>query len=765
MRLTLRTMLAFLDDILKPADAEDLRRKIDDSEFAKGLVHRIRASTHRGRLGAPTLDGKGMGLDPNTVAEYLDNVLPPERVPELEKICLESDVHLAEAASCHQILALVLGEAASVPPELRDRCYRIGSPDTTRVAARADTSDSVEPLDGSGTLAAPPVATGDAHAATLEEPAPPPGPGDVPAAMPLTTRKRTVVPDYLRAGKGTPWKPMLITLAIVFALVVTFLLALGPLDHTHPIAKLLGLRAEPELVAEGTSASPIDTDGPETGAATGAASGGSGEGESDDNPSDSGSSPPAEFVEDVPPAGSPAAEADGDSASEQAAEGGAEGMTEGSGNDVPAEPGTPEFPPTEAMPATDAGTGAEAQPSEAEATEPAADDPEAPPATPAPPVDVGFVKDLGQHFLLRRDRASGNWFRLPGRAKLSSGDDLAVLPTYRPEIVLQPGVQVVCVGPTRARPLPPGDQGEPGLALLHGRAFASTAGVAGARLRLDLAGYQATVTLTEPDSEIAVDVARYLPAGGDPIGDGTTRVVHVFATVGDVQWQDQDGSMATIRAGQVRIVAGDRSETLTASGYPPWMVREELEPIELLASRDLEPTVTTDRPAILALNEQAEDRKSEIRSLAARSLAFLGSFEALVAEFKNEQQRAFWAIEFDALRDGLTYGRTSATNVRATLETYHGDKAQELYQMLCGYDPQQLVQGADGQLVDWLSDGALIARVLAYENLRRITGKTHYYQPWATEARRKSSVQDWLKELNEGGIRYATPPGPVTYGQ
>ena len=126
MRLTLRTLLAYLDDILEPGQAREIGEKISESGYASALVDRIREVMRRRRLTAPDVKGPGSGPDANSISEYLDNTLSPEAVADVEKVCLDSDVHLAEVAACHQILTLVLGEPVDVPAATRERMYALG---------------------------------------------------------------------------------------------------------------------------------------------------------------------------------------------------------------------------------------------------------------------------------------------------------------------------------------------------------------------------------------------------------------------------------------------------------------------------------------------------------------------------------------------------------------------------------------------------------------------------------------------------------------
>ena len=125
LRLTLRTLLAYLDDTLPPEQARAIGQKVAESETAQELVDKIRKAVRRRSLSTPPNAADGSPSDPNIVAEYLSDVLPPEQLEKFETTCLESEVNLAEVAAVHQLLTLLVAEPVRVPPTARKRMYQL----------------------------------------------------------------------------------------------------------------------------------------------------------------------------------------------------------------------------------------------------------------------------------------------------------------------------------------------------------------------------------------------------------------------------------------------------------------------------------------------------------------------------------------------------------------------------------------------------------------------------------------------------------------
>jgi hypothetical protein len=146
MRLTLRTLLAWLDDTLQPAEVKEIGSQVAGSPFAQELTERIHRVTRQRRLSVPSSHGPD-GIDPNQVASYLDNELDPDAVAEYEKKCLSHDVNLAEVASVHQILSL-LGHKVKVPAAAKSRMYQLvkGREAIREVTPSRPRADLPEPL-------------------------------------------------------------------------------------------------------------------------------------------------------------------------------------------------------------------------------------------------------------------------------------------------------------------------------------------------------------------------------------------------------------------------------------------------------------------------------------------------------------------------------------------------------------------------------------------------------------------------------------------
>ena len=123
MRLTLRTLLAYLDDRLPPGQAKEIGQKVTTSPFATELAERIRSVVRRRRLAREAVGQKS--IDANLIAEYLDDQLTPELVALIERQILSSDATLAEVAATHQIIG-TLKDPVELADSLKERLYRLG---------------------------------------------------------------------------------------------------------------------------------------------------------------------------------------------------------------------------------------------------------------------------------------------------------------------------------------------------------------------------------------------------------------------------------------------------------------------------------------------------------------------------------------------------------------------------------------------------------------------------------------------------------------
>ncbi|MCR5162785.1 MAG: hypothetical protein K6C40_02080 [Thermoguttaceae bacterium] len=121
MRLTLRTLLNWINQNLSEEDAALVAQKVEESELAKALKAQIEGIMAQEHLPAPELlDGTPKG-NANSAAEYLDNSMDPKLTPDFEKFCIHSDVMLGEIAGCHEILSRALTQNLNLGPELRTK--------------------------------------------------------------------------------------------------------------------------------------------------------------------------------------------------------------------------------------------------------------------------------------------------------------------------------------------------------------------------------------------------------------------------------------------------------------------------------------------------------------------------------------------------------------------------------------------------------------------------------------------------------------------
>jgi len=715
MRLTLRTLLAFLDGILEPNDAQELNKKIEESEYATGLIHRIRDVMRRLRLGAPSLTDRDPGLDPNTVAEYLDNTLDSDRVTDFEKVCLDSDIHLAEVASSHQILTLVLGEPAEVAPDGRQRMYQLQN---IQNGAKPPPTPSVAGTPAAPVTSAPPTLD-------LEE-------GGEPSAA-KKFRTKPTVPEYLREPrKKSRWfsAAAAVLLAVCFTVVV--LMLLGQFEPEAPLGEMLvgwgWIEASSEVA--------IDTgeDGRET------------------------KTPPVEpsgMETTEEPAVDPLKAPTQEPAVKPTTESGKPAAIEPIKDDTPPAVETPPEAATETLPTVPPTVPGTAPPDTA-VEDPKTEPEKKPVAEPLPPEPLGRLMSVEQ--VLLSDDPEGGWVRVAANQMLIPRHVL-VLPTYRAKVTLTVGATLEILGKTRIELLRSSPRELPGIRVLYGRVVLMPLAKAGTQLRVVFGDHSGTITFDDAESVAAIEVQRSYVPGTNPESEPPHINAHLYVTTGAITWEETgDGEDAQ----PLRLTPSQRlvfdaqltSAPMTVKELPKWIEAEPISGLDRRASAAIAQGLPTDRPARVGLLELATARpQKEVKWLAQRCLSYVGQFRDMVTLLNDPDRKLDWTDYIDVLRESVARDSETAAAVRMALEKQYPQQAADLYRMLWGYTNEDLQAGEDAKLVRALDNDLLAVRVLSFGNLKNITGLGLYYQPEQTAPKRQQSTRRWRQRLEAKNIR------------
>ncbi len=704
MRLTLRTLLAYLDDVLEPSQTKLMGQKIQESPVAGVLVSRIREVMRRRRLLSPDVSGSHVGIDPNIVAQYLDNTLPPEEVAEVERVLLSSDELLAEVAACHQVLTLVLGEPFEVSESSRERLYALGPvapSDQLRVEAIAPTA-------GTGKEAAS-AATADQAAETFAQ---------------MTTSRvdaPTEVPEYLRPH---PWSQRVVPTAIVALLILICvgLLISDPsfLTGVSTAKRELGKSSrDPNSTSEATNSANSETNIPpvvvemdsQTATAANANSATTGRLAQVPLPDESNAS-----VAAIPKNGKTAAEA---------------GSPANASTTAKSKPTIP-LPP---------------DPEPSVPTEPK-------PVVAVPVVPVQYTSNEG--VVLRFDQAEGHWFQVPRQSTVKVGELLACLEPYEANLTFDQGsLRAILLGETMGRVIGATDLAPIGLDLRRGRVI-----LQGSRREAQQPVALAIVVgqdiwkleLLTPDTVCAIEIAPREPSRFEKLHDANWYVGVLYVLAGSVKWTSAAGPSQEIadRTGvpiaPERDGAAARAAPISFPSAPDWtdIQKRKLAPLRRYAGL-FEKKFGLDDRADQTLQALITDDNANISGLAVRGLTLTESYAAAVQALslcKNEEGRF-------AARDGLHLWLPMAAEhgplLQKELETHYPPAdAEAVYRLLWGItrdDGRDKVTSL--QLVGWLRSQNLTVRELAYHWIAELTKprKWDYRASESNPGRREPTVR------------------------
>jgi len=708
LRLTLRTLLAYLDDTLSPSQAREIGQQIAEEPSINDLVTRIRNVMRRRRLLADSPDPDHADVDPNDVAEYLDSVLSPNRVTELEKRVLENDLDLAEVASVHQILSLVLGKPAEISSTAKDRAYGL-------IKGRPKSHALLEPIGPKKTSADP-------------TPVEPMGSFNGSTASAPTSRFGTSL--------------VVLTLLVMLGVAVYFTVTnpherpLPPVPGAGELASAMPNETLPSAPAnEATHEKNADST-KETAAPVPAAPAPNA-GNANGNPQ---VPLPKDELDAVP-------EIDNVTPKPTAT------VTESPNNNDPIIP--PIVPSSE-----DKEKMQEPKPEEEtkvaeKETEIAKSDlkPATPVEKPADatdeksPADIDNFVPVGTYTsptgMLLRKSAKG-WERLQPQSQVFAGDVIADPPPGRSKIEFPTGLVIEMYSKSRL-----GFAFDPSFDVAcvnpDGQ-FILTSGKDPVHLKLSMNGIDWVLDLKNRGTKVSIDSNVLLPARLDSKKPAEWRIV-INAFAGDAELS-RDSQTKELKAGREVALISDQSGLgeLTDAPIPAW-VNVPIEPVTERLINRMSDEVPLGPGPTARFRELVEDNNKEMRLLAVGGLASMEEVDALVDFLRHPKYTPVRTACFESLRKCAREGGNELKQVQESLtRMYRPDVASELLELIIGYpDSKQWNVVHFKRLIERLDAEELTVREAAITNLYELTGKTFNYSADAASAQRRTAIGRWNK--------------------
>ena len=745
MRLTLRTLLAYLDDILEPAQAKEIGSKISESNFAVDLVNRIRDVMRRRRLTSPDLEGPASGLDPNVVAEYLDNVLPPEKVPDVERVCLESDVHLAEAAACHQILTAALGEPVQILHQSREHMYAL-VPIAKPAAAQVEKAVQRPIASDEPNKATATVGQGERTAAAKPATAKP--------AAGTGTEFENTIPDFLRPRPF--WKlAMPYTVVGLIAVVWVGLLYMGDIF--------------PESASDGTG--DVTADGADLNDQLAANINNGGPLSISDANSDAnnfGTEPggvvttPSPLNEETidPPA--PLDEA------------------------VDENPVVDAVPPGGLnLPAATVGKPAVGPANKVDVNVP--DVKPNPAAVPAPVVAPSPAAPLLQYnspsgILLRYDSLAEGWLVMSPRAIIHPGERFAAPEPFDAVINIGDALaRATLVSGSVVRILPPTKAAGTGFGIEQGRVILQPV----SRSVVDNTEENAEekpvvlavavrdelwrVELLSQNTVCGIEIVPVQPSRPDQEFGIDMYFGRIFVTAGSVRFADGTGKVQLINGPGWRSLtpsdrAAEANTPIPVTGPPLLTIPVWLDPV---ARKSVDRTVRrsatlyarefdANRPLSENVHVLIKDDRPYISALAVKSLALTGNYTAM-AEALNAAHEESRMAAIIGLRNWLPLQKENGELLKQALQKRFAPKEADIVlRLLWGFSEEDLTDRATSeQLVMWLDDNSLIVREAAFYHIYRLTATKYDYVALRPQVQRRAAINRWEERIKEEGALIA----------